>query len=144
MSLKGEYDPDNVFARIVRGEITCAKVFEDAETLVFMDAFPQSRGHMLVISKQSRARNLLEAAPEVVSILVLNAQRAAQAVCRALKPDGVVITQFNGAAAGQSVFHLHIHVIPRWESQALKGHASSGGADRGELEALAREISAVF
>jgi histidine triad (HIT) family protein len=142
MSLDGAYDPDNIFAKIIRGEIPSVKIYEDADVLAFMDVFPQSRGHALVISKTSQARNLLDAEPEVVSKLALATQRVAQAVRKALKPDGVVITQFNGAPAGQTVYHLHFHVIPRYDGEALKGHAQGGMADTAELSQLAREISA--
>jgi len=142
MSLDGAYDPDNIFAKIVRGEIPSVKVFEDDDVLAFMDVFPQSRGHALVISKTSQARNLLEAEPEVVTKLALATQRLAQATRRALNPDGIVVTQFNGAPAGQTIYHLHFHVIPRWEGVGVKGHAQGGMADTAELAELAREITA--
>ena len=141
MSLDGGYDPDNVFAKILRGEIPAAKVFEDAHVLALMDAFPQSRGHTLVISKQSRARNLLDVEPEVLSHMILDVQRVARAVRAALKPDGIVVTQFNGAPAGQTVFHLHFHIIPRWTEAPSAPHGG-GMADPTELAALARLIAA--
>ena len=111
MSLEGDYDPGNIFARILRGEIPSARVFEDDAVLAFMDAFPQCRGHTLVISKQSQARNLLDVEPQALEHLILGVQRVARAVRAALAPDWIVITQFNGAPAGQSVFHLHAHVL---------------------------------
>lgn len=151
MSLDGIYDPDNVFAKVIRGELPAARVFEDAEVLAFMDLYPQSRGHVLVISKGSRARNLLEVDPEHLASLALGVQRVAKAVRAALAPDGIVVTQFNGAPAGQSVFHLHVHVIPAYVGARLQGHrweavaASAEGApvmaDPGELAELARRIA---
>ena len=142
MSLDGAYDPDNVFAKVLRGDLPSHKVFEDDEVLAFMDLFPQSRGHTLVISKASRARNLLDVSPEHLTGLMLGVQRVARAVRAALQPDGLVVTQFNGASAGQTVFHLHVHVIPRWEAEPLARHAGSAPADAGELAELARAIAA--
>jgi histidine triad (HIT) family protein len=142
MSLDGAYDEDNVFARIIRGEIPAAKVFEDADALAFMDAFPQARGHVLVISKKSKARNLLDAKPEVLSHLILDVQRVAKAMRKALRPDGIVVTQFNGAPAGQSVFHLHFHLIPRWADTPARAHGEGGMADPAELVGLAKQIAA--
>ena len=143
MSLDGAYDPDNVFAKVLRGELPAAKVFEDDEVLAFMDLFPQSRGHVLVVSRSSRARNLLDVTPEHLTGLMLGVQRVARAVRAALRPDGIVVTQFNGAAAGQTVFHLHVHVIPRYEGEALGRHGSADGrADPAELAELARRIAA--
>ena len=144
MSLNGEYDGDNVFAKILRGDIPAAKVFEDAHVLAFMDVFPQTRGHTLVISKQSKARNILDVEPEILSHMILDVQRVAKAVCAALRPDGVVITQFNGASAGQSVFHLHFHVIPRWAGQPSHAHGEGGMADPAELAGLAKQIAAMI
>lgn len=142
MSLDGAYDPNNVFARVLRGELPAAKVFEDDEALAFMDLFPQSRGHVLVISKQGRARNLLDVEPEHLGGLMAGVQRIARAVRAALEPDGIVVTQFSGAAAGQTVFHLHVHVIPRYAGQALERHADGAPADPSELAELARRIAA--
>ncbi len=142
MSLEGAYERDNVFARVLRGELPCAKVYEDADVFAFMDLFPQSRGHLLVISKRSQARNLLEVEPEALEALIRGVQRLARAVRSALKPDGIVVTQFNGAAAGQTVFHLHFHVIPRFEGEPVRGHVSGGPADAEALATLAVEIAA--
>jgi histidine triad (HIT) family protein len=144
MSLDGRYDADNIFAKIIRGEIPCVKVFEDDQVLAFMDVFPQSRGHMLVISKTSQARNLLEAEPKTLGRLIGATQKAAAAVVEALKPDGVVVTQFNGAPAGQTIFHLHFHVIPRYDGEALGHHGEGGMADVEELKALAAKIAAAL
>ena len=141
MSLDGSYDAGNIFAKILRGEMPAVKVYEDEHVLAFMDVFPQAKGHTLVIPKQSSARNFLEEAPDVIGPLMLGVQRVARAVRAALNPDGLVITQFNGAPAGQTVFHLHFHIIPRWEGVPLGRHAQ-GMADMDELKALAAEISA--
>ncbi|MBV9996602.1 MAG: HIT family protein [Caulobacteraceae bacterium] len=142
MSLLGEYDPDNIFAKITRGDLPAARIFEDHDTLAFMDAFPQSRGHALVIHKRAHARNLLEIEPEPLQALILSVQRVTRAMVAALKPDGVVVTQFNGRPAGQTVFHLHFHVVPRWEGVPLGRHAGGGAADPAELAELARQIAA--
>lgn len=140
MSLAGIYDHDNIFARIIRGELPSAKVFEDDQVLAILDAFPQARGHTLVLPKAA-ARNLLDISPEALSGLMLQVQRVARAVRSAMNPDGLTISQFNGAAGGQSVFHLHFHIIPRWEGVPLGGHGK-GMADAGHLATLAREIAA--
>jgi histidine triad (HIT) family protein len=142
MSLDGDYDEDNVFAKIIRGDLPAAKVYEDAHVLAFMDVFPQSRGHTLVVSKKSRARNLLDVESEVLSHVMLDVQRVAKAMRAALKPDGIVMTQFNGADAGQTVFHLHFHLIPRYAGQPLRPHGEGGMADPHELTEIARQIAA--
>ncbi len=141
MSLDGPYDPENIFVRIMRGELPCAKVFEDEDTFAFMDAFPQGKGHSLVIHKRSRARNLLDAEPQILTPMMASVQRVARATRRALQPDGLTVMQFNGAVSGQTIFHLHFHLIPRWEGVALGRHAA-GMADLGELAALAARIAA--
>jgi histidine triad (HIT) family protein len=141
MDLDGAYDPDNIFAKIVRGELPCAKVFEDADTLSFMDAFPQDRGHTLVIHKRSRARNLLDVDADDLKALIMTTQRVTRAVRAALGPDGVAVMQFNGAAAGQTIYHLHFHIIPRWEGIPLGRHGAHR-ADPAELAVLAAQIAA--
>ena len=143
MSLTGAYDPDNVFARILRGDMPAVKVWEDEHVLAFMDVFPQAPGHVLVIPKASQARNLLEVEPKVLGRLAGATQKIARAVAKALEPDGVVVTQFNGEAAGQTVFHLHVHVIPRWRDQPLGRHGG-GMADMDELKATAEKIAAAI
>jgi histidine triad (HIT) family protein len=140
MSLDGTYDAGNIFAKILRGEMPAVRVFEDDHVLAFMDVFPQARGHTLVIPKHSTARNFLEEAPEIIGPLMLGVQRVAKAVRAALQPDGLVITQFNGAASGQTVYHLHFHIIPRWEGVPLGRHGE-GMADMDELKALAAQIA---
>ncbi len=116
------YDPNNVFGRILRGEIPAHKVHEDAHTLAFMDVMPQSPGHTLVIPK-SDAENLFELAPESLAATILTTQRVARAVNKAFDPPGILIAQLNGLGAGQSVFHIHFHIIPRFEGLDLKLHA---------------------
>ena len=140
MSLEGTYDRDNIFAKILRGETPAAKVFEDDHALAIMDVFPQARGHVLVLPK-AEARTLLDIAPEALQALILRVQRVARAVNDALKPHGLTVMQFNGSAGGQTVFHLHFHVVPRWEGQAMGRHAGGGMADPQELASLARQIA---
>ena len=144
MSLDGEYDPDNIFAKIVRGEAPAAKVFEDDDTLAFMDVFPQARGHLLVIHKSSTARNLLEVEPEPLQTLILTVQRLTRAARAALKPDGIMVSQFNGAVSGQTIYHLHFHIIPRYAGQRLAGHGHGNRADIAELEKIAKDIAAAL
>ncbi|HEV7228944.1 HIT family protein [Brevundimonas sp.] len=144
MSLTGAYDPDNVFARILRGDLPCVKVWEDDRVLAFMDVFPQSEGHVLIISKASKARNLLEVEPEVMAELAEGVRRMARAVTQALTPDGVSVMQFNGEAGGQTVFHLHFHVIPRWADRPMKGHGHAPMAETHALKALAARIAAAM
>jgi histidine triad (HIT) family protein len=144
MPLDGTYDINNVFARILRGELPAAKVYEDAEVLAFMDAFPQSEGHVLVISKTSTARNLLEVDAQTLSALMSVAQKVGAALRSTLKPDGLLLMQANGAAAGQTVYHLHFHIIPRWTDRPMKGHGKAEAADPTQLRDLARRIAAAL
>lgn len=141
MSLHGQYDEQNVFAKIIRGELPCYRIYEDDEVLAFLDLFPQSRGHALVISKTAKARNLLEIDAKALTSVMLATQKVAQAISDSLKPDGIQIAQFNGAPAGQTVFHLHMHVIPRYDNANLGAHASAK-ADPAELEALQQQLAA--
>ena len=106
-----------------------------------MDAFPQSKGHTLVIPKTA-SRNLLDTNPEDLSDLICKTQLIASAIRKALLPDGITITQFNGAPAGQTVFHLHFHIIPRYNRAEMTAHASGQMADMGELNILAAKIAA--
>lgn len=142
MSLHGAYDPDNIFAKILRGDMPSAKVWEDDDVLAFMDVFPQSEGHVLVISKTSTARNILEIEPEALAKLTAAVQRTARAVEKALKPEGLSLMQFNGDAGGQTVFHLHFHIVPRWADRPMKGHGHAPMADAEQLKALAAKIAA--
>lgn len=116
------YDTSNIFAKILRGEIPSHKVYEDDHTLAFMDVMPQSPGHLLVIPKQG-SRNILDANPEVLAKTIPVVQKLAVAAKEAFDADGVFVAQFNEAAAGQTVYHLHFHVIPRYEGGALKPHS---------------------
>ena len=138
MSLHGPYENDNIFAKILRGEMPCVKVFEDNNILSFMDVFPQSEGHTLVIPK-APSRNFLETNPKDIGRLFGTVQRISKAVDLALKPDGIRIAQFNGAPAGQTVFHTHVHIIPCYDGKSLGTHGG-GMADMDELNALATKI----
>lgn len=140
MSLHGDYDDANIFARILRGEIPSVPITEDANTLAFMDAFPQAKGHCLVVSKWSQARTLLEVEPEALNQIMAQVQRVSRALVKALNPDGFVVNQYNGSPAGQTVFHLHVHIIPRWEGVPLGRHAGNMG-DLVEIKALAAQIT---
>ncbi len=144
MSLTAPYDPDNIFARILRGEIPAVKIWEDDHVLAFMDVFPQSQGHALVISKTSTARTLLDIEPAVLARLIAATQRTARAVDKALKPEGFQIMQLNGEAGGQTVFHLHFHIIPRWAGRAMKGHGHAPMADAAALRTLADRIASAL
>jgi len=142
MSLHGAYDPDNIFAKILRGDMPSVKVWEDDDVLAFMDVFPQSEGHVLVVSKTSTARNILEIEPEALARLTAAVQRTARAVEKALKPEGLSLMQFNGDAGGQTVFHLHFHIVPRWADRPMKGHDHAPMADAEQLKVLAQRIAA--
>lgn len=144
MSLHAPYDPDNIFAKILRGEIPAVMVWEDDHVLAFMDVFPQSEGHVLIISKTSTARTLLEIEPDALARLTAAVQRTARAVEKALQPDGFQIMQFNGEAGGQTVFHLHFHIIPRWSDRPMKGHGHAPMADAAVLRTLADRIAAAL
>ncbi len=108
------YNPQNPFARIIRGELPAFKVYEDKQVLAFLSLDQAAPGHVLVISKTSRARNILEMAPRNLARVMWVAQRVAKAMVKAVQADGVVIQQNNGAAGNQAVFHLHVHVVPHW------------------------------
>jgi len=142
MTLHADYDPDNIFAKMLRGEVPCVKVFEDDVALAFMDIFPQAEGHTLVIPKDVEARNLLEMPKDKLGPYMKRVQKVTKAVEKALKPDGIVVTQFNGAPAGQTVYHLHFHIIPRREGEPLGRHGGGAPADQETLKALADRISA--
>ena len=133
------YDPSNIFGKILRGEIPAHKVYEDDLALVMMDIFPQSRGHTLVVPK-APSRNLLDADPAALAAVMPLVQKVANAVKRATGADGIRLAQFNEAQAGQTVFHLHFHIIPVYEGVSLAAHAG-GKADDGELAALAKAIA---
>lgn len=136
------YDTTNIFAKILRGEIPCHKVYEDADALVFMDVMPQSTGHALVVPKAA-SRNLLDADAARLGHLMQLVQNIAVAAKAAFAADGITIMQFNEPAGGQTVFHLHIHVIPRFEGVPLKPH---GGKmeDAAVLAANAEKLKAAL
>ncbi|MGO4389154.1 HIT family protein [Microvirga sp. 2YAF29] len=115
------YDDTNVFAKILRGELPCHKIYETDQVLGFMDIMPRGEGHVLVIPK-TKARNILDAKPEDVAELAKAVQVVARGVKEAFSADGVTVQQFNESAGGQVVFHLHVHIIPRFEGVPLKPH----------------------
>jgi histidine triad (HIT) family protein len=117
------YDPNNIFAKILRGEVPCFKVYEDADTLAFMDIMPQSDGHVLVVTKESAA-DIFDLSEAGAQAAIRTTQRLARAVRAAFGPDGISIGQFNGAAAGQTVPHVHFHIVPRHADQTLRGHGT--------------------
>lgn len=118
------YDQNNVFAKILRGEIPSHRVYEDEHTIAFMDVMPQSNGHTLIVPKQA-SRNLLDADPAVLSRTVLVVQRIAKAALAAFSADGISVIQYNEQAGGQSVFHLHFHVIPRYAGVGMRPHSGT-------------------
>ena len=117
------YDTENVFARILRNELPCVRLFEDAHTLAFMDLMPQSEGHALVIPKEP-AETLFELSPDGAAACIRTTQRVAAAIKRAFEVPGMLITQVNGPAAGQTVPHVHFHIIPRRPGEPLLMHAA--------------------
>lgn len=142
MSLTGKYDDTNIFAKIISGEAPAIKLFDDEHAVAIMDIFPQSPGHCLVIPKEP-ARNLLDLSDNAAAQAISRVKALAKAVETALEPDGIVVTQFNGAPAGQTVFHIHFHIIPRWDAIPLGRHGG-GQADMEELNAQAEKIRAAL
>lgn len=140
MKLNDPYDTNNIFAKILRDEMPSVKVFEDDKTLAFMDVMPQAPGHVLVIPK-SPATNILTLDPEYAAAMMLSAQKIGKAVQQATAAEGFMLAQLNGAAAGQTVFHIHMHIIPRSGGVDMKLHARDM-ADMAELEAMAVKIRA--
>lgn len=132
------YDPDNIFAKILRGELPSQTVYEDDRALAFLDIMPRATGHTLVIPKNP-ARNILDIDPGDLSYVATIAQRIARAQMRAFAADGITVQQFNESAGGQVVFHLHVHVIPRHEGVALRPPATYK-ASQDELAAAAEKI----
>lgn len=133
-----EYDTDNIFAKILRGDLPAHKVYEDDRALAFMDIMPRTDGHVLVIPKKP-SRNLLDAAPEELGYVMGVVQTVGRAAVAALDADGLTIQQFNEEAGGQVVYHLHFHILPRWSGVALRPH-SSEQADADELAKTAEKI----
>jgi histidine triad (HIT) family protein len=132
------YDPNNVFAKVLRGELPCHKIYEDDDTLAFLDIMPRSEGHALVITKE-KATDLFDVSPQALAKLMEVVQKLSPEIEEAVGADGVLIAQFNGAAAGQTVFHLHVHIIPRKEGTELTPHAGIM-ADQAQLAATAEKI----
>lgn len=136
------YDTDNVFAKILRGEIPSHKLYEDDQTFAFMDIMPRGDGHCLVIPKQP-SRNILDVDAESLSAVMATTQKLARAVLKAFSADGVTVQQFNEPAGGQVVFHLHVHIIPRFEGVSLRPHTGEM-ADQAVLAANAEKIRAAL
>jgi histidine triad (HIT) family protein len=113
------YNNDNVFAKILRNELPSERVYEDEQTLVIMDVMPRADGHVLVIPK-TPARNLLDATPEQLASCMASLQKVSHAITKAFGAEGITVQQFNEAAGGQEVFHLHFHVLPRHEGDRLR------------------------
>ncbi|SMX48512.1 HIT family protein [Maliponia aquimaris] len=135
------YDDQNIFARILRGEIPSTRVYEDDHTLCFMDIFPRADGHCLVIPK-TPCRNLLDASQEQLSVVMATTQKVAQAAMSALAADGVTIQQFNEGPGGQEVFHLHFHILPRWEGVRLRPPGQAG--DMAQIAEIAAKLRAAL
>lgn len=133
------YDDTNIFAKILRGEVPCQKVHETESVLSFMDIFPRTDGHVLVLPK-APARNLLDLDAGNLSTLIVEVQRIARAAKNALGADGITLWQFNEAAGGQEVFHLHFHVLPRWLDANLRPRPSAPESPE-VLAALAQKIA---
>lgn len=135
------YDPDNVFAKILRGEIPSFKVYEDEATYCFMDIMPRSDGHCLVIPK-TPCRNILDATPEQLSACMATVQKVSNACMKAFGADGVSLQQFSEAAGGQEVFHLHFHIHPRHAGVSMRPAGTMGDMDliKGHGEAIAAAI----
>ncbi|MGZ5915802.1 MAG: HIT family protein [Methyloceanibacter sp.] len=132
------YDPSNVFAKVLKGEIPCHKLYEDDDTLVFLDIMPRSEGHALVVTK-TQARDLFDISPAALAKVMGVVQKFAPKIRDAVGAQGVLIQQFNGAVAGQTVFHLHVHIVPVKEGVPLKPHTGQM-ADQRDLAATAEKI----
>ncbi len=124
------YDANNVFAKILRGELPAQKLYEDADTLAIMDIMPRADGHCLVVPKTA-ARNVLDASPQQLAACIKTVQLMSKAVMAAFKADGITIQQFNESAGGQVVFHLHYHVLPRHTGVTLRPH--TGQMEKADL-----------
>jgi histidine triad (HIT) family protein len=134
------YDEHNIFAKVLRGEIPCHKLYEDKDALAFLDIMPRTEGHTLVITKE-KARDLFDVRPEALAKLMAVVRKLAPQIKAAVGAEGVLIQQFNGAAAGQTVFHLHVHIVPRKEGEPLKPHAGKM-ENQAKLAATAEKIRA--
>lgn len=136
------YDPDNIFAKILRGELPCHKIYEDDTTFAFMDIMPRGEGHCLVLPKAA-SRNVLDIDSESLAAVMETTRKLAKIVVKAFDADGVTIQQFNESAGGQVVFHTHFHILPRFEGIALKPHAGNM-EDSAILSANAEKIRAAL
>lgn len=136
------YDPQNAFAKILRGELPSVKICEDAETLAFMDIMPAVEGHALVISKEA-AETIFDLSPDAAAAVIRTTQRVAGAVRKALGCPGVMLAQLNGSASGQSVPHVHFHILPRSQGLSLDLHGR-GMVDPATLEPIAARIRAAL
>jgi histidine triad (HIT) family protein len=140
--MTASYDDTNIFAKILRGELPSHKIYEDADTFAFMDIMPRGDGHCLVVPKQP-SRNILDADPKYLATLIASVQKISRAVVKAFSADGVTVQQFNEPAGGQVVFHLHFHIIPRFDGVALRPH--TGQMEKPEiLAANAEKIKAAL
>ncbi len=135
------YDPNNIFGKILRGEIPSHTVYEDDVALAFMDIMPRAEGHVLVIPKEG-ARNLLDVSPETLGELMKRVQHVAKALEKAFDADGLTLHQFNESAGGQVIYHLHFHLLPRWEGVPLRPPGTMGDDKR--LAEQAEKIRAVM
>ena len=133
------YQNDNIFAKIIRNEAPSYKVYENDDTYVMMDIMPESKGHLLVLPKEGAA-NIFDISDEAISACVKTCKKIAPALMKATNADGLIISQFNHEAAGQTVFHLHFHMLPVYEGQKRAEHARVQGVPE-ELIALAKEIA---
>jgi len=136
------YDNDNIFAKILKGEIPSHKVYEDDKFLAFMDVMPRADGHTLVIPKKA-ARNLLDIEPDDLADLIKTVQKVAIAVKQAMGADGITLQQFNETAGGQVIFHIHFHIMPRWNGDKLRPHTGEM-ADQDVLAQHAEKIRAAI
>lgn len=136
------YDPNNIFARILRGEAPAHKIHEDEHTVAILDVMPQTEAHTLVLPKYP-AEDLFDLDPDYLAAVMRTARHVAVGLRRAFAPDGITVMQFNGAAAGQTVFHYHLHLLPRWEGRPLHGHGR-GMADPERLAAQAARLRAAL
>jgi histidine triad (HIT) family protein len=129
----------SIFSQIVQGDIPAAKLYEDDQTLAFLDINPATRGHALVICKEEYP-DVFSVPPDLLAAVARTTQKVARAIMETLKPDGCNIMQNNGSAAGQVVFHYHVHIVPRWEGDNAIRAWKQGTADAQELQALATHI----
>ncbi|MDB5569402.1 MAG: family hydrolase [Hyphomicrobiales bacterium] len=136
------YQPDNIFARILRDELPAHKVFEDEVALAFLDVMPQADGHTLVIPKLA-VRGVLDMPPNAWGPYMARVQKVSAAVKKGMEAEGLSLRQFEGAAGGQTVFHLHFHILPRWAGVALRRHGDAMEKDE-TLKANAAKIRAAF